>query len=79
MLYRDADLESESAYKHYPAPPGTNLSATKTVPIERIVCDEELLPFEENSQDAIMSCLALHWVNDLPGMSFPLSSFTSRY
>ncbi|SCZ90678.1 BZ3500_MvSof-1268-A1-R1_Chr1-3g02142 [Microbotryum saponariae] len=37
------------------------------VPIERIVCDEEALPFEENSHDAIMSCLALHWVNDLPG------------
>ncbi|KAI5481487.1 putative methyltransferase c20orf7 mitochondrial precursor [Pseudohyphozyma bogoriensis] len=37
------------------------------VPIERVVCDEELLPFEENSQDAVMSCLALHWVNDLPG------------
>ncbi|SCV68626.1 BQ2448_747 [Microbotryum intermedium] len=37
------------------------------VPIERIACDEESLPFEENSHDAIMSCLALHWVNDLPG------------
>ncbi|SGY33079.1 BQ5605_C002g01445 [Microbotryum silenes-dioicae] len=37
------------------------------VPIERIVCDEEALPFGENSHDAIMSCLALHWVNDLPG------------
>ncbi|KAK4049618.1 hypothetical protein OIO90_005377 [Microbotryomycetes sp. JL221] len=37
------------------------------VPVERIVCDEESLPFEEDSQDAIMSCLALHWVNDLPG------------
>ncbi|KAM0793725.1 hypothetical protein ACM66B_001149 [Microbotryomycetes sp. NB124-2] len=37
------------------------------IPVERIVCDEERLPFEEDSQDAIMSCLALHWVNDLPG------------
>lgn len=37
------------------------------VPIERIVCDEENLPFEENSQDAIMSCLSMHWINDLPG------------
>ncbi|KAL8283706.1 hypothetical protein RQP46_005501 [Phenoliferia psychrophenolica] len=37
------------------------------VPIERIVCDEEDLPFEENSQDAIMSCLSMHWINDLPG------------
>ncbi|ORY90275.1 S-adenosyl-L-methionine-dependent methyltransferase [Leucosporidium creatinivorum] len=37
------------------------------VPIERIVCDEEALPFAEDSHDAIMSCLSLHWVNDLPG------------
>lgn len=37
------------------------------MPITRIVCDEELLPFEEDSHDAIMSCLSLHWVNDLPG------------
>lgn len=40
------------------------------VPITRIVCDEEQLPFEDHSQDAIMSCLALHWVNDLPGQSY---------
>ncbi|KAM0756170.1 S-adenosyl-L-methionine-dependent methyltransferase [Meredithblackwellia eburnea MCA 4105] len=50
MLYRDAELDSESE-----------------VPIERIVCDEENLPFEENSEDAVMSCLSMHWINDLPG------------
>ncbi|KAK4050425.1 hypothetical protein OIV83_003495 [Microbotryomycetes sp. JL201] len=43
------------------------IMADSSVPVERIVCDEEHLPFEEDSQDAIMSCLALHWVNDLPG------------
>ncbi|GAA5983662.1 hypothetical protein JCM5350_000660 [Sporobolomyces pararoseus] len=39
------------------------------VPVERIHLDEEELAshFEENSHDAIMSCLALHWINDLPG------------
>lgn len=30
-------------------------------------CDEEILPFSEGSLDAIISCLCLHWVNDLPG------------
>jgi NADH dehydrogenase [ubiquinone] 1 alpha subcomplex assembly factor 5 len=32
-----------------------------------LVADEELLPFREQSFDAILSNLALHWVNDLPG------------
>ena len=32
-----------------------------------LVADEELLPFKEQSFDAILSNLALHWVNDLPG------------
>lgn len=42
-----------------------------TVPVERIHLDEEELAsrFEENSHDAIMSCLSLHWINDLPGQS----------
>jgi NADH dehydrogenase [ubiquinone] 1 alpha subcomplex assembly factor 5 len=32
-------------------------------------CDEEQLleRVERNSQDAVVSCLSLHWVNDLPG------------
>ena len=32
-----------------------------------LVADEELLPFKEHCFDAILSNLALHWVNDLPG------------
>ena len=32
-----------------------------------IACDEEALPFAEASLDAVLSCLSLHWVNDLPG------------
>jgi NADH dehydrogenase [ubiquinone] 1 alpha subcomplex assembly factor 5 len=33
----------------------------------RICADEELLPFAENSVDAVLSILSLQWVNDLPG------------
>src|SRR5690242_11878655 len=33
----------------------------------RIVADEEFLPFAPACFDAVLSCLALHWVNDLPG------------
>ncbi|KAL0950157.1 hypothetical protein HGRIS_010151 [Hohenbuehelia grisea] len=39
------------------------------VEVERICADEEnlLQVVEPNSQEAIVSCLSLHWVNDLPG------------
>jgi SAM-dependent methyltransferase len=33
----------------------------------QIICDEEALPFREQSLDAILSVGGLHWVNDLPG------------
>ncbi|XP_038889820.1 putative methyltransferase At1g22800, mitochondrial [Benincasa hispida] len=32
-----------------------------------IVGDEEFLPIKESSVDLIISCLGLHWTNDLPG------------
>ncbi|KAG2623471.1 putative methyltransferase At1g22800, mitochondrial [Panicum virgatum] len=32
-----------------------------------VVGDEEFLPIKESSQDLIMTCLGLHWTNDLPG------------
>lgn len=32
-----------------------------------LVADEEFLPFAPASMDAVISNLALHWVNDLPG------------
>jgi NADH dehydrogenase [ubiquinone] 1 alpha subcomplex assembly factor 5 len=43
-----------------------------TVPVERLVVDEEKLldTIPRNSQEAIVSCLSLHWVNDLPGKLF---------
>lgn len=33
----------------------------------RLVVDEERLPFAPESLDLVVSCLALHWVNDLVG------------
>ena len=34
---------------------------------KRIQADEELFPFKNNSLELILSCLTLHWINDLPG------------
>ena len=40
------------------------------VEVERINADEEKLleVVPKNSQEAIVSCLSLHWINDLPGI-----------
>lgn len=35
--------------------------------VPAVVADEEFLPFQSGSLDAIVSNLSLHWVNDLPG------------
>ena len=32
-----------------------------------LAVDEEWLPFADGSFDLVLSCLSLHWVNDLPG------------
>lgn len=32
-----------------------------------LAADEEFLPFAPGSFDLVLSCLSLHWVNDLPG------------
>ena len=44
--------------------------ARAAVKVERIHADEEnlLATIPPNSQEAIVSCLNLHWVNDLPGV-----------
>ena len=34
--------------------------------VERVVVDEETLPFEEGSFDAVVSAGSMHWINDLP-------------
>ncbi|KAI9300855.1 S-adenosyl-L-methionine-dependent methyltransferase, partial [Cunninghamella echinulata] len=38
-----------------------------SVDVERKIVDEEHLPFEEDSLEAVVSSLSLNWVNDLPG------------
>lgn len=37
------------------------------VQVERKVVDEEYLPFKEDSLEAVVSSMSMHWVNDLPG------------
>ena len=34
----------------------------------RVAADEEALPFSGKCFDLVLSCLCLHWVNDLPGL-----------
>ncbi|KAH7346802.1 S-adenosyl-L-methionine-dependent methyltransferase [Rhexocercosporidium sp. MPI-PUGE-AT-0058] len=50
MLYRDADL-----------PFNQEINLTREV-----LDDEERLPFEANTFDAVLSSLSMHWINDLP-------------
>lgn len=50
MLFRDADL-----------PFNDEINLTREV-----LRDEELLPYESNTFDAVMSSLSMHWINDLP-------------
>ena len=47
----------------------TDLSAAMLAgrPSPRVQVDEEHLPFADQSLDLVVSTLALHWVNDLPG------------
>ncbi|KAG5325720.1 NDUF5 hydroxylase, partial [Pseudoatta argentina] len=40
---------------------------TEDIRIKKEVMDEENLSFESNSFDMVISCLSLHWINDLPG------------
>jgi SAM-dependent methyltransferase len=39
----------------------------RRTPGERLVADEEALPFSRGRLDLVISCFSLHWVNDLPG------------
>ncbi|HEX6111932.1 MAG TPA: methyltransferase domain-containing protein [Geminicoccaceae bacterium] len=39
----------------------------RRTPGERLVLDEEALPFGAGRLDLVLSCFSLHWINDLPG------------
>ncbi|XP_052201048.1 putative methyltransferase At1g22800, mitochondrial isoform X2 [Diospyros lotus] len=39
----------------------------KNIETSFVVGDEEFLPVNESSLDLVISCLGLHWINDLPG------------
>ncbi|CZR58228.1 probable methyltransferase [Phialocephala subalpina] len=52
MLYRDANL-----------PFNKEINLTREV-----LDDEERLPFEANTFDAVLSSLSMHWINDLPSL-----------
>ena len=79
LLNRDSDDEFEGKL------PSTFFGSTGaysfTVPVERIHADEENLleVVSRNSQEAIVSCLSLHWVNDLPGRYTPTYHMLLRY
>jgi NADH dehydrogenase [ubiquinone] 1 alpha subcomplex assembly factor 5 len=40
---------------------------TDNVETSYMIADEEFLPVKESSLDLVISCLDLHWTNDLPG------------
>ncbi|XP_022719815.1 putative methyltransferase At1g22800, mitochondrial isoform X1 [Durio zibethinus] len=42
-------------------------SCNENIETSYVVGDEEFLPIEESSVDLVISCLGLHWTNDLPG------------
>ncbi|KAH9817287.1 S-adenosyl-L-methionine-dependent methyltransferase [Melampsora americana] len=44
-----------------------NIIDNPSINIQRILTDEESLNLSPNTHECIMSCLSLHWVNDLPG------------
>lgn len=52
LLHRDADL-----------PFNSEIAITREV-----IDDEETLPYESNSFDAVISSLSMHWINDLPSL-----------
>lgn len=71
-LNRDADDEFEGISRSCHV---LRIHSFETsVQLERVQGDEEnlleILP--RNSHEAIVSCLSLHWVNDLPGVSLGL-------
>uniref|UniRef100_A0A0N4ZPW0 Arginine-hydroxylase NDUFAF5, mitochondrial n=1 Tax=Parastrongyloides trichosuri TaxID=131310 RepID=A0A0N4ZPW0_PARTI len=45
----------------------SNIGPEDEVKTVKVVCDEEMVPFDKNSFDLILSSCSAHWINDLPG------------
>lgn len=57
--------DSSSSFLHR----DDSLPFNTSIPITRqALADEESLPYESNSFDAVFSSLSLHWINDLPSV-----------
>ncbi|CUS12863.1 unnamed protein product [Tuber aestivum] len=54
------DMSRELLYRD------AELEFNDNLPIERVVADEEAPPFAEDTFDAVVSSLSMHWINDLP-------------
>jgi len=37
-------------------------------PAPAVVADENALPFADDAADLVLSCMSLHWIDDLPGL-----------
>jgi ubiquinone/menaquinone biosynthesis C-methylase UbiE len=59
LIHVDSSQAQLDAAAAVPAPPG--------VEREFVLADEEKLPLAHASVDLVVSCLGLHWLNDLPG------------
>ena len=72
LLHRDPDEEFEGIPIPLLRYSRLSIQSWILVEVERIVGDEEnlLATIPRNSQEAVVSCMSLHWVNDLPGTSF---------
>jgi NADH dehydrogenase [ubiquinone] 1 alpha subcomplex assembly factor 5 len=65
QLIVNTDLSSKALHKTK-----TEIDAmqvTRKVRHVEVQADEEAIPFADNTFDAVVSSLALHWVNDIPG------------
>lgn len=71
LLHRDPDEEFEGIPNLFLRDSRLTVRLRISVEVERVVGDEEnsLATIPRNSQEAVVSCLSLHWVNDLPGTS----------
>ncbi|XP_019462588.1 PREDICTED: putative methyltransferase At1g22800 [Lupinus angustifolius] len=62
LIMMDASSEMVQACKN-----AADVSNNDNIESVYVVGDEEFLPIKESSLDLVISCLGLHWTNDLPG------------